>query len=87
MSIARASVSEPVLNTRQLLVGSALLWPVALALESSQTVILNSAWWGSSAWLVFGVSIDAMLLWFHLLRRSAGQASIMLMCTLSSGTD
>ncbi len=79
--VARLSVSGPVLNTWQLLVGAFLLWPAALALESPRAVVLNSAWWGSLAWLVFGVSIGAMLLWFHLLRVSASQASLWLMLT------
>ncbi len=78
---ARISVPGPVLNTWQLLVGSVLLWPVSLALESPQAVVLNGAWWGSLVWLVFGISIAAMLLWFHLLRVGASQASLWLMLT------
>ncbi|MDA8205583.1 MAG: DMT family transporter [Thermaerobacter sp.] len=79
--VARVSVSGPVLNTWQLLVGSVLLWPGALALESPRAVVLNGAWWGSLSWLVLGVSIGAMLLWFHLLRIGASQASLWLMLT------
>lgn len=79
--VARLSVPGPVLNTWQLLVGAALLWPLALTLESSKTVVLNGALWASLAWLVLAVSIGAMLLWFHLLRRGASQASMLLMFT------
>ncbi len=79
--VARISMPGPVLNTWQLLAGSALLWPLALTLESSTTVVLHSTLWASLAWLVLAVSIGAMLLWFHLLRRGASQASMLLMFT------
>lgn len=79
--VSHVSVAGPVLNTWQLLVGAVLLWPIALSLESPFSVVLDGAWWGALAWLVLGVSIGAMLLWFHLLRRGATQASVWLMLT------
>lgn len=75
------TVSGMVLNAWQLLIGAALLWPVALVTEPTRSVIFNGDWWGALLWLVGCVSIGAMLLWFRLLRSGASQASLWLMLT------
>lgn len=77
----RVPLSGILINTWQLLIGAALLWPIAFMTESHSMLVWNWAWWGSLLWLVGGVSIGAMLLWFNLLRRGAGHASMWLVLT------
>ncbi|AEJ41311.1 hypothetical protein TPY_3158 [Sulfobacillus acidophilus TPY] len=69
-------------NMWQLLTGATLLWPVALGTEGTVPIHWNAQWWGALVWLIGGVSIGAMLLWFHLLRHGgARQASFWLLLT------
>jgi len=79
--VAKIALSSALINLWQLLIGGALLWPIALILEGHRTILWNWDWWGSLAWLVGGVSIGAMLLWFRLLRQGASQASLWLLLT------
>lgn len=79
---SRIDLHPITVNTWQLLSGSLVLWPLALATEWSLPVHWNSAWWGSLAWLTGAVSIGAMLLWFDLLGRGGAQrASFWLLLT------
>lgn len=74
-------VSGIVINTWQLLFGALFLLPFGVWENAGHPIHADWAWWGSVAWLVFGVSIGAMLLWFHLLRTGAVRASVWLFLT------
>ncbi len=78
---ARVPLPSITINTWQLIWGSILLWPFAFLPGEPKIVTWNLEWWGGLGWLVGGVSIGAMLLWFRLLRRGAAQASMWLLLT------
>lgn len=78
---AQIPLDSVVINTWQLLFGAVFLLPVAVIASWGHPIIWNLAWWGSLAWLVGAVSIGAMILWFHLLRRGAAKASVWLLLT------
>lgn len=65
-----------VVNAVQTLVGGLALLPFAVAYEEFSAIRFDARFWLAQAWLVCGVSIGAVLLWFWLLnRRQAAVAS------------
>lgn len=60
-------------NAVQTLVGGLALLPFAAAFEEFSAIRFDARFWLAQAWLVCGVSIGAVLLWFWLLNR--GQAA------------
>ncbi|WP_243239804.1 DMT family transporter [Sulfobacillus harzensis] len=79
---SKINLSPAVINTWQLAAGAALLWPIALVTEGAEPVQWNGFLWGSLLWLAGAVSIGAMLLWFHLLKRGGTRrASFWLLLT------
>lgn len=79
---SKMNLGPALINTWQLVVGAALLWPIALITEGAQPVQWNGFLWGSLLWLAVAVSIGAMLIWFHLLKRGGTRrASFWLLLT------
>ncbi|AEJ40763.1 hypothetical protein TPY_2603 [Sulfobacillus acidophilus TPY] len=80
--VRRIDLPNMAVNMWQLLIGATLLWPIALGTERTVPIHWNAEWWGALVWLIGGVSIGAMLFWFHLLRHGgARQASFWLLLT------
>lgn len=79
---SKINLSPAVINTWQLIVGAAMLWPIALVTEGTKPIHWNGYLWASLLWLAGVVSIGAMLLWFHLLHRNGTRrASFWLLLT------
>jgi drug/metabolite transporter (DMT)-like permease len=76
-SSVRWTLSRATINGWQVLIGGALLLPLTLYFEGSETQY-DTRFWMSLAWLVIPVSIGAVQLWLYLLKEDAVRASLWL---------
>jgi drug/metabolite transporter (DMT)-like permease len=77
----RVELTGLVLNAWQITLGAVLLLPFALAMNGDQTVKVTPSLVGALLWVVFGVSIVAVLIWFYLLKRDPVRASMWMFLT------
>ncbi|MEK8130519.1 DMT family transporter [Paenibacillus filicis] len=71
-----------VIHTWQLCIGGAISLPFSYVLEKDKYFVkLDVHFFGSLLWLVFMISIGAMLLWYYLLKRDAVKANNWLFMT------
>lgn len=71
-----------VINTWQVIIGGFLLLPITILLEGKTSFFSFDMYLiGSLLWLIFVISIGAMLLWFYLLKQDAVTANNWLFIT------
>jgi drug/metabolite transporter (DMT)-like permease len=79
--VAHLSLSGLTLNAWQISIGALLLLPFAAVLNDSQPFHLTPNLVGALLWVVFAVSMAAVVIWFYLLRKDPVQASMWMFLT------
>lgn len=72
---SQIKLSPGVLNGWQLVFGLLFVLPLAIGLNAGRPVNVTPAVAAGMLWVIFAVSIGAMMIWFHLVRKDPVRAS------------